>query len=143
MFLTRAEQRVRITSPDLLATLFLTQPRRLVAFLAKRVHCWVIVKLLSTKMPGPSLQSCFPAREPPAFNWYNEIILSQVQDIELYKVFLCLVQLPQSNTKGQNVCAFKRQILATSFCPPPEAGKVLQEHLMFIKPLSPLTFNTG
>lgn len=43
-----AEQRERITSLELLAMLLL---RRLVAFLAMRAHCWLVVALLPARIP--------------------------------------------------------------------------------------------
>ena len=49
--LTGAEQRGRITSLELLAVLLLMQPRRLVAFLATRARCWLVVDLLPTRIP--------------------------------------------------------------------------------------------
>ena len=65
MCLTRAEKGGRITSLDLLATLFLTQPRRLVAFLAKWVHCWVMVKL-STRTPRSFSAELLPSSSFPS-----------------------------------------------------------------------------
>lgn len=44
--LTRAEQRERITSLNLLAMLFLMQTRRLPGFFAARVHRWLTVSLV-------------------------------------------------------------------------------------------------
>lgn len=46
--LTTVEQRGRVTSLELLAVTFLIQPRRLLAFLATRVHCWLTVKFIRT-----------------------------------------------------------------------------------------------
>lgn len=54
--LSSTEQRCRITSLNLLATVFL-----LVAFLATRVHCWLGVTFLLPGSQGPSPKSCFPA----------------------------------------------------------------------------------
>lgn len=54
--LTSTEYRCRITSLYLLATVFL-----LVAFLATRVHCWLVVTFLLPGSQGPSWKSCFPA----------------------------------------------------------------------------------
>ena len=54
--LTSAEQRGRISSLDLLATLLLVQPRTPLAFFAASASTWC--------PPGPSLQSCFPAAHP-------------------------------------------------------------------------------
>jgi len=48
MCLTSSEQRVKIISLDLLAMVFLFQLRRLLAFIAMKVHCWLVVSLLST-----------------------------------------------------------------------------------------------
>lgn len=42
MCLTRAEERGRMTSTDLLALLCLIQPRKLLAFFDMRTHCWLI-----------------------------------------------------------------------------------------------------
>lgn len=47
--ITRAELSGRITSLDLLAMLFLMQPRRLLAFLAARAHFWLVVNMLVEK----------------------------------------------------------------------------------------------
>ena len=63
--LTRAEQRVRITSTDLLATLLLMQPRIQMAFWAASAHCWT----KSSSSPAtscPSPQGCSPAILYPA-----------------------------------------------------------------------------
>ena len=49
--LTRAEQRGRITSPDLLAILLLMQPRIWLAFWAVSTHCWVMMSFSSTSTP--------------------------------------------------------------------------------------------
>jgi len=46
--LTRAEQRGRITSLDLLVMLLLMQPRIWLAFQAASAHCWLMLNLLST-----------------------------------------------------------------------------------------------
>ena len=47
--LTRAEQRERITSFDLLATIFVLHPKIPLAFLATRAHCWLMANLMSTR----------------------------------------------------------------------------------------------
>ncbi|KAK4828702.1 hypothetical protein QYF61_000540 [Mycteria americana] len=49
MCLTRAEQRRRITSLDLLAMLSLMQLRRPLAFFATKAHFWLMINLLSTR----------------------------------------------------------------------------------------------
>lgn len=51
MSLTRAKEKGRITSLCPLATLFLMQSRRLLAFFATKAHCWLVVKSLSTRTP--------------------------------------------------------------------------------------------
>jgi len=66
--LTRAEQRGRITSLDLLATLLLMQPRLRLAFWAVSTHCWVTSSLPNTvdkkrqkytgKAPGNMREFC-------------------------------------------------------------------------------------
>jgi len=68
--LTRAGYRGTITSLLLLATLFLTQARMPLAFLATWTHCWLMFSQLSTSTPrsfcnrqlsshsSPSLQRC-------------------------------------------------------------------------------------
>ena len=48
--LTRGEHRGRITSLDLLASLFSMHPRISLAFLATKAHCWLMVTLLSTRI---------------------------------------------------------------------------------------------
>lgn len=48
--LPSTEQRKSIISLDLLAMLCPMQPRRLVVFFAKRAHCWLMFKLVSTKI---------------------------------------------------------------------------------------------
>lgn len=46
-----AKERGQITSSELLATLFLMQPRVLWAFPATSRHCWLLLKLLITRTP--------------------------------------------------------------------------------------------
>lgn len=48
MFLTSSEQR-RIISLDLLAKLFLMQPKKLFTFFAARAYCWCVFNLLSCR----------------------------------------------------------------------------------------------
>jgi len=57
--LTRADQRRRITSLDLLAALCLKQPKMLVAFFAISTHSWIIVSFLLIRTPRSILPSCF------------------------------------------------------------------------------------
>lgn len=52
MCLTRAEQRARITSLNLLVMPHLMQPRMLVTIFAMRVHRWLLVNLMSTRTLG-------------------------------------------------------------------------------------------
>ena len=51
MCLIGFEYREKITSLDLLAMLCLMQPRRLLVFLAAKVHCWLMVNLVSIRSP--------------------------------------------------------------------------------------------
>jgi len=51
MCLTTAEQRQRITSPDLLTMIPLMQHKSLFVFLAIRAHCCLMFKMLSTRTP--------------------------------------------------------------------------------------------
>ena len=63
--LTRAEWRGRITSLDLLSTLFLMYTRIPLACLATGAHCWLMAKLLSSRIPRSFvLQSSPPAGQP-------------------------------------------------------------------------------
>ena len=50
-------QRGRITSPDVLAMLCLFQPRRLLAAVAKRARCWLMVSLSAVAFPTRLLSS--------------------------------------------------------------------------------------
>jgi len=65
MCLTRAEQIGRITSLDLLTTLFLMQPRRWVAILTTRVHRWLMVSLVFPRALKSSSAKLFPAGWSP------------------------------------------------------------------------------
>lgn len=47
----RIYEQGRITLLNLLATLLLTQPRRPLAAFSTRIHCWLKVYLMTTKMP--------------------------------------------------------------------------------------------
>jgi len=58
-------QKRRITPIDLLVTLFLMQPRKPLAAFEAQAHCWLMFNLVSTRTPGPFLQSYFPAGWPP------------------------------------------------------------------------------
>ena len=59
--LTSAEQRGRITSLDLMATLPLMQPRIPLAFLVARAHCWLTLNLVSTKSPSSFSTKLLPS----------------------------------------------------------------------------------
>lgn len=55
--LTKAEERERFTSLDLLAMLFLVQPRRLLAAFVAGARCCLTVSLLSIRTPQSLLFS--------------------------------------------------------------------------------------
>lgn len=63
---TSAEERGKIISIDLLATLLLMQPRIPLSFLVARLFCWLTFKLVSTKPPGAFWSTYFPASLLPA-----------------------------------------------------------------------------
>ena len=56
-----------ITSLNLLATLPFIQPGISSATFAIKACRWLKFNLASTRNPGPFLQSCFPARQSPAY----------------------------------------------------------------------------
>jgi len=60
------EQRVRIMSFNLLATLF-TQPRIPLVVFAARARCWLLLNLAPTAPSGPFLHTSFPGGRPPAY----------------------------------------------------------------------------
>lgn len=47
----------RITSPDLLKMLFLTETRMVLVFLVTKAHCWLLFNFMTTRTPS---ESCFP-----------------------------------------------------------------------------------
>ncbi|XP_068782109.1 uncharacterized protein [Struthio camelus] len=66
--LIRAEERGRITSLDLLATLCLMHPRRPLAFLAARAHCCLMLNL-STRTPRSFSAELLSSRSAPSLDW--------------------------------------------------------------------------
>lgn len=64
--LTRSEWRGRITSLELLATLFLMNPRTPLAFLATRKYCWLMDSLLFTRTPRSYSTELLSSRSAPA-----------------------------------------------------------------------------
>lgn len=59
--LTSVKQWARIIFPHRLATLFLLQPRMLLAIFAARANCQMMSSLVSTSVPRSFLQRCYPA----------------------------------------------------------------------------------
>lgn len=57
----------------------LPQPNRQQLIFATGLYCWLFVKLFSTQIPGPFLQSYFPARCPQSVR-VSEIIILEMQD---------------------------------------------------------------
>ena len=55
----------RITSLDLLATLFIMHPRIPLAFLAIGAHCWLMANLLSTRTPRSYSTELLSSRSSP------------------------------------------------------------------------------
>ncbi|KAK4818263.1 hypothetical protein QYF61_009968 [Mycteria americana] len=93
--LTSAEKRGRINSLNLLETLFLTQLRIPLAFLATRAHCWLTVNLLSTRTPRSfSVKLLFSWVAPSIYGCMDFTILL----VELHEVpfgpFLQPVEVP-------------------------------------------------
>ena len=60
----------------------LTQPRMQQLAFAATAHCWLMVSLLSTRIPGPSQQSCFPAGQPQPV-LVPGVVPPEVQDFTL------------------------------------------------------------
>lgn len=91
MCLTRAAQRGRITSLDLLAMLFLMHTRTRLAFLATRTP--LAHGPGSTRTPSPSPQSCFPTGCPQPVQVHG-VVLPQMLDpaftlAEFHTFLLC------------------------------------------------------
>ena len=63
--LSIAEQRGRITSLDLLATLFAMYPRIRLAFWATRSHCWLMTNQLPTRTPRSFSTELLSSRSAP------------------------------------------------------------------------------
>jgi len=57
--------KLRITSLDLLAMLFLMHPKIPLAFLATRTHCWFTANLLSTGTPRSFFAELLSSRSVP------------------------------------------------------------------------------
>lgn len=48
-----------------LAMLLVTKPKGLLTFSVARIHCWILVSLISTRTQDNFLQSCFPSHWNP------------------------------------------------------------------------------
>jgi len=75
MCLTRAEQRERIASFDLLATPCLIQLRRLLAFSTARTHCWIMSHLLLTRSLSSFSTKLLSSESASSFYWFVGLFL--------------------------------------------------------------------
>jgi len=64
-------QRKRITCLNLLAVLFLMQPRMLLAFFAVRTHCWLMFNLLSTRTSKSHSAELLSSHLASSMHWQN------------------------------------------------------------------------
>ena len=78
--LSRGEESSSSTS---LSTLFLIQPKNLLAFFYVRILSWLMLSLLYTKNPRCFLKTCFLCC------WCHLVILFQMQDFTFAFVDLC------------------------------------------------------
>lgn len=85
---TSAQWRGRITTLNLLTTLFVMQPKISSTFFVVRVHCWMMWSLLSPGPPVYFLWNWFPVVWPPEF-MVPGIVSYQLQD------FTLLVEAPE------------------------------------------------
>ena len=105
---------------DLLAMLFLMQPKTLLAFFAARAHCWLMFNFWCPPGPqGPFLPSCFPAG-CPHHTLVHGVVLPQVQDlafplVELQEVpvSLFLPPLPMPLNGSTTACCINHY---SQFC---------------------------
>lgn len=73
-----------ITPTDLLAMVFIMQPKALLYFFDAKAHCWFMFVLVSIRAPG-SLQSCFPDGWPQPCGFSSSVARLY---ISFYWIFL-------------------------------------------------------
>lgn len=79
------------TSLNLLAVLFLMQPKMLLPPLLQRHICWSIVSLVSTRSPMPLLQNCFKEQPVlvPALGQDLPFPFLELPSLECIEVLAC------------------------------------------------------
>lgn len=51
---------------EIFTSFLLTQSRQPWAFLATKIHCWLLINWMSSRIPRPCLQNCSPASQTSA-----------------------------------------------------------------------------
>ncbi|NXW18147.1 TENS3 protein, partial [Circaetus pectoralis] len=80
--LASAKQRGRIAPLDLLATLFLMQLRILMTAFAMRLHCWLMVSLLSTRTPRSFSAELSSNQLAPSMYWCLGLFLPRCRSLQ-------------------------------------------------------------
>ena len=71
----------RITSVSLLATLFLMQPRMLLALLAARMHYWLVFNLVSTRTRRSIFTKLLSSLSSPSMYWCLGLFLPRCRTV--------------------------------------------------------------